>query len=185
MKQALWSFVLILFLLTGCAGRSHTQPGTLPQPAAVSIENKGSDTMVNLALAWAERYQQVNPNARISVSGGGSGTGITSLISGTVDIANASRRITEEELAAARQAGYDPHEFTIARDAIAIIMGVVLRITPAWTLLGLLTAAIALPTALKVLQHAENIPALVPSMIQNVLLNLVTPLLMGVGFLIA
>ena len=122
MKQALWSFVLILFLLTGCAGRSHTQPGTLPQPAAVSIENKGSDTMVNLALAWAERYQQVNPNARISVSGGGSGTGITSLISGTVDIANASRRITEEELAAARQAGYDPHEFTIARDAIAIIV---------------------------------------------------------------
>jgi len=60
-----------------------------------------------------------------------------------------------------------------------------LRITPAWTLLGLLTAAIALPTALKVLQHAENIPDLVPSMIQNVLLNLVTPLLMGVGFLIA
>ncbi|HOS53766.1 MAG TPA: PstS family phosphate ABC transporter substrate-binding protein [Anaerolineaceae bacterium] len=122
MKQALCSFVLILFLLTGCAGRSHTRPGTLPQPAAVSIENKGSDTMVNLALAWAERYQQVNPNARISVSGGGSGTGITSLISGTVDIANASRRITEEELAAARQAGYDPHEFTIARDAIAIIV---------------------------------------------------------------
>ncbi|HOQ69458.1 MAG TPA: PstS family phosphate ABC transporter substrate-binding protein [Anaerolineaceae bacterium] len=122
MKQALCSFVFILFLLTGCAGRSHTRPGTLPQPAAVSIENKGSDTMVNLALAWAERYQQVNPNARISVSGGGSGTGITSLISGTVDIANASRRITEEELAAARQAGYDPHEFTIARDAIAIIV---------------------------------------------------------------
>lgn len=114
--------MLILFLLTGCVGRSHTRPGTLPQPAAVSIENKGSDTMVNLALAWAERYQQVNPNARISVSGGGSGTGITSLISGTVDIANASRRITEEELAAARQAGYDPHEFTIARDAIAIIV---------------------------------------------------------------
>jgi phosphate transport system substrate-binding protein len=122
MKQALCSFVFILFLLTGCAGRSHTRPGTLPQPAAVSIENKGSDTMVNLALAWAERYQQVNPNARISVSGGGSGTGITSLISGTVDIANASRRITEEELAAARQAGFDPHEFTIARDAIAIIV---------------------------------------------------------------
>lgn len=114
--------MLILFLLTGCAGRSHTRPGTLPQPATVSIENKGSDTMVNLALAWAERYQQVNPNARVSVSGGGSGTGITSLISGTVDIANASRRITEEELAAARQAGFDPHEFTIARDAIAIIV---------------------------------------------------------------
>ena len=122
MKQTLCSFMLIMFLLTGCVGRSHTRPGNLLQPAAVSIENKGSDTMVNLALAWAERYQQVNPNARISVSGGGSGTGITSLISGTVDIANASRRITEEELAAARQAGFDPQEFIIARDAIAIIV---------------------------------------------------------------
>jgi len=39
-----------------------------------------------------------------------------------VDIANASRRITEEELAAARQAGFDPQEFIIARDAIAIIV---------------------------------------------------------------
>jgi len=73
----------------------------------------------------------------------------------------------------------------LAATYLAIILGVMLRITPAWTLLGLLTAAIALPTALKVLQHAENIPDLVPSMIQNVLLNLVTPLLMGVGFLIA
>jgi len=73
----------------------------------------------------------------------------------------------------------------LAATYVAIILGVALKIIPAWTLLGLLSAVIALPTARNVLRNAEDIPALVPSMIQNVLLNLVTPLLMGIGFLIA
>lgn len=122
MKQIALLSLLVLLLVTGCAGGSDADPGTSPQGAAEYIENKGSDTIVNLALAWAERYQQVNPAVRISVTGGGSGTGITALISGTVDIANASRQIKQEELDAARKAGYDPREFIIARDAIAIIV---------------------------------------------------------------
>ncbi len=122
MKRIILLSVLLLFLLTGCARRSETEPGTSQQGSAEYIENKGSDTIVNLALAWAERYQLVNPDVRISVTGGGSGTGITALISGTVDIANASRQIKQEELDAARGAGYDPREFIIARDAIAIIV---------------------------------------------------------------
>jgi len=122
MKRSIVSIVLIMFLLAGCAGRSDTQPDASASQTAEYIENKGSDTIVNLALAWAERYQQVNADARISVTGGGSGTGITALISGTVDIANASRQIKAEELEKARQAGFDPKEFVIARDAIAIIV---------------------------------------------------------------
>jgi phosphate transport system permease protein len=59
----------------------------------VTLENKGSDTMVNLALAWAEAYQAQVPDVRLSVTGGGSGTGLAALINGTVDIANASRAI--------------------------------------------------------------------------------------------
>ena len=73
----------------------------------------------------------------------------------------------------------------LAATYVAIILGVALKIIPAWTLLGLLSAVLALPTARNVLRNTEDIPALVPSMIQNVLLNLVTPLLMGIGFLIA
>ncbi len=57
--------------------------------------------MVNLALAWAEDFQNQHPDVRISVSGGGSGTGIASLINKTVTIANASRAIKEEERASA------------------------------------------------------------------------------------
>ncbi len=89
---------------------------------ALTIENKGSDTMVNLALAWAERYQSVQPGVRIAVTGGGSGTGIAALINGTVDIANASRQIKTEETENAGANGIKPVEFIVARDAIAIVV---------------------------------------------------------------
>lgn len=78
--------------------------------------------MVNLALAWAEKYQTLYPDFQISVTGGGSGTGIASLMNGTVDIANASRAIKEEEIATAKENGIDPVEFVVAQDAIAIIV---------------------------------------------------------------
>ena len=90
--------------------------------ASVGIQVKGSDTLVNLALAWAEEYTRLYPDARISVTGGGSGTGIAALINGTVDIANASREMKAEEIAKARANGSDPVEFTVALDAIAIVV---------------------------------------------------------------
>jgi phosphate transport system substrate-binding protein len=93
-------------------------PGTAPH----TIENKGSDTLVNLALAWAEAYIQARPDVRISVTGGGSGTGIAAMINGTVDIANASRAMTEEEFQASRVNGIEPVEFVVARDAIAVVV---------------------------------------------------------------
>jgi phosphate transport system substrate-binding protein len=91
-------------------------------PTITTIENKGSDTIVNLALAWAERYAQINSDVNISVTGGGSGTGIAALINGTVDIANASRKIKTEEIEAIEANGDEPVEFVIARDAIAVII---------------------------------------------------------------
>ena len=87
-----------------------------------AIQNKGSDTLVNLALAWAEAYRQVNPAVSIAVTGGGSGTGIAALINGTVDIANASRQMKDTEIAAARENGIEPVEFTVAIDALAVVV---------------------------------------------------------------
>ena len=87
-----------------------------------TIVNKGSDTIVNLALAWAEAYKGVEPQIDIAVTGGGSGTGIAALINGTVDVANASRQIKPVERDEAAGNGVDPVEFVIARDAIAIIV---------------------------------------------------------------
>lgn len=114
---------LILVSLLGCS-RTTQEPSssTAGISSDTSIENKGSDTIVNLALAWAEKYQAMHPEVQISVTGGGSGTGIAALINGTVDIANASRAIKDEEIQKAQENGYQPVEFVIARDAIAIIV---------------------------------------------------------------
>lgn len=104
-------------LLSGCRS-TPTDPATDSQ----TIVNKGSDTIVNLALAWAEAYHQVEPEVSISVTGGGSGTGIAALINGTLDLANASRQIKPEEREQAEANGIIPVEFVVARDAIAIIV---------------------------------------------------------------
>ena len=119
MKRVLTFFLLTSFLITSC-GSSSTD--TTSDSPAQYIENKGSDTIVNLALAWAETYQGEQPDVRISVTGGGSGTGIAALINGTVDLANASRKIKEEEIAEAQSKGVEPLEHIIARDAIAVIV---------------------------------------------------------------
>ncbi len=110
----------LMVILSGCQSNPVENNGN-SSPTGY-IENKGSDTIVNLALAWAEKYRTVQPNVNISVTGGGSGTGITALINGTVDIANASRQIKTEELEEAKKNGLDPQEFVIARDAIAVIV---------------------------------------------------------------
>ena len=119
MKRASIFFLIFSFILASCGSSNNSSASDF---TAAYIENKGSDTIVNLALAWAEKYQSGHSDVRISVTGGGSGTGIAALINGTVDIANASRKIKEEELTEAKSNGVDPIEFVIARDAIAVIV---------------------------------------------------------------
>lgn len=120
MKSARLILLVSLLFLTACGGGSG-QPSS-PIQASAYIQNKGSDTMVNLALAWAERYQAEHPDVSLSVTGGGSGTGIAALVNGTVDIANASRAMKSEEKQQAEANGITPVEFTVARDAIAVIV---------------------------------------------------------------
>lgn len=86
------------------------------------IQNKGSDTLVNVAQAWAETYQTVDPTVVVAVSGGGSGTGIAALINGTVDIANSSRELKPEEIELAQQGGHDPVEHIVGYDALAVYL---------------------------------------------------------------
>jgi phosphate transport system substrate-binding protein len=119
----------VIFFLFFCAFLPACQPPDVvgsdqanPDSQKSYIENKGSDTLVNLALAWAEEYQQINPNVQVSVTGGGSGTGFAALINGTISIANASRQIKPEEIEAAKENGFEPIEFIVADDAIAVIV---------------------------------------------------------------
>lgn len=86
------------------------------------IKNKGSDTLLEVAQAWAEKYREVNPAVSVAVSGGGSGGGITAMIDGTVDIANCSRAMKPEETKAAKDKGHTPVQHHVGYDGIAIFV---------------------------------------------------------------
>lgn len=121
MRRCLIS-LFVLFLISSCTAGQDQQTSAPSSVEGAYIENKGSDTLVNLALAWAEEYQRLHPEIQISVTGGGSGTGISALINNTVDLANASRQIKAEEIDLARTKGVEPVEFIVANDAIAVIV---------------------------------------------------------------
>lgn len=107
-------------LATGCQ-RNPAQPARAGD--RVIIQNKGSDTLVNLAQAWAEEYKKIAPHVEVEVSGGGSGVGIAALLRGAVHIANASRNMKPEEIAEARRfTGKEPREITVGYDALAIFV---------------------------------------------------------------
>ena len=109
----------LMVLQTGC-GKSETSGGG-DAAKKQTIQNKGSDTMVNLAQAWAEEYKKVAPDVDVEVSGGGSGVGIAALEKGTIDIANASRNMKPEEIEAAKKnTGKTPKEIIVGYDALAI-----------------------------------------------------------------
>jgi len=106
------SIVAVSMFLTACGGGQDRQV----------IQNKGSDTLVNVAQAWAEAYQTVDPATVVAVSGGGSGTGIAALINGTVDIANASRAMKDKEIKLARDHGHEPVQHIVGYDALAVYL---------------------------------------------------------------
>jgi phosphate transport system substrate-binding protein len=113
--------VLLALALAGCGAGRAVREAERAERAALTIQNTGSDTLVNLALAWAEAYMRLHPEVRISVTGGGSGTGIASLLNGTIQIANASREMSKEEIKTAEAKGFEPRKLVVALDAIAVV----------------------------------------------------------------
>jgi len=115
---ALLSGLVCTSVLVSCGGGSG-QPAA--KPANTVIQNKGSDTMVNVAQVWAEEYRNIAPDVEVEVSGGGSGVGIAALLKGAVDIANASRDLKPSEAEqAAKNTGQQPKGFTVGFDALAV-----------------------------------------------------------------
>jgi len=111
LKLVLTTTLMVSALLAGATSQARTL-----------IQNKGSDTLVNVAQAWAEAYPEVNPEVAVAVSGGGSGTGIAAMINGTVDIANASRKMKDKEMKLAEKNGQSPVEHVVGYDALAVFL---------------------------------------------------------------
>jgi len=104
---------------SACGGGGGGQQAA--KPSRTVIQNKGSDTMVNVAQVWAEEYRKAAPDVEVEVSGGGSGVGIAALLKGAVDIANASRDLKPSEAEQAQKnTGKKPVGFTVGFDALAV-----------------------------------------------------------------
>lgn len=115
MKRTVSRAALATLAVYACGGGSDRVDRAL-------VQNKGSDTLLNVAQAWAEAYSTVNASVAVAVTGGGSGTGISAMINGTVDIANSSRRMSDSEREAARKNGVEAVEFVVGYDALAIYL---------------------------------------------------------------
>jgi phosphate transport system substrate-binding protein len=112
-------FLLISSVIVALLGSGIFAPQLYAQGM---IQVKGSDSEVNLVQRLAEVFLQKNPGANISVTGGGSGTGIAALINKQTDIANSSRELSPKEEEAAKRAGVNPFRVAFATDAVSVIL---------------------------------------------------------------
>ena len=105
----------------GAKEKNDAAKGSTAKKTTNAILVEGSDTMVNLAQAWAETYHKEHPEISVPVLGGGSGVGIASLIDGKCDLANASRKMSDKEIKKATDnRGAEPVEHIVGYDALAI-----------------------------------------------------------------
>ena len=104
--------VAAAFTLASCGGRNQTE----------TIRIKGSDTVLPLSQKAAEQFMADNPSATVTVTGGGSGVGISALMENTTDLAQSSRRIKFDERQKLEDAGKQVVEVIVAYDALAVII---------------------------------------------------------------
>jgi phosphate transport system substrate-binding protein len=125
MHRKVCTALFVLAPLTLCL--AALLPGCNPSGSATkdkegtTIRVKGSDTMVNVAKAWADKYYEKRPDVSVQVSGGGSGVGIAALINDTCDMADTSRKMKDAEIEQVKQKrGAEPIEHIVGFDSIAM-----------------------------------------------------------------
>jgi len=117
---ALTPVLLALILaITGCTPQAPAPGGS---ELSGSFKIIGSNTVTPLTAVWAEEFMKMNPKVNIAVSGPGSGVGIASLINGTTDIAQASRKMKAKEYDQAEGQGVHPYEIQVATDALSVVV---------------------------------------------------------------
>lgn len=117
--------ILTALLFSGCSSTDSSPAETAGQEEGQFTRQElvisGSTTTLQVSEAWASAFM-AEYGGSIIVNGGGSGGGIAEMINGINDLANASRQIKPEEIQAAQDAGYDPVEYVVLYDGIAVIL---------------------------------------------------------------
>lgn len=107
---------MLALALVGCGGSGGAADAGRP----VVLQVKGSDTMVNLAQRLSEAFTAVDATVIVSVTGGGSGTGIKALIDGTTDLASSSREMKAAEIELAGKNNVTPVRHIVAYDGLSV-----------------------------------------------------------------
>lgn len=105
---------------TACGGGGAGRPGTGQADGSVRID--GSSTVAPLSAVAAERFMKQNPGDQVTVGTSGSGGGFEKFCAGETDISNASRPIADDEAKACERNGVAYEEFTVANDALTVVV---------------------------------------------------------------
>jgi phosphate transport system substrate-binding protein len=123
MKKTIMNLLLVpAMVLVSCGGGEKKEASETKQPQKTSISLKGSDTVLPLGQKEAEVYMQKDSSSSITVTGGGSGVGITALVEGTTDIAMSSRDLKMDEKLKFTEIKKEIEQVTIAFDALAVVV---------------------------------------------------------------
>ena len=114
--------MIVAMLVLGACGDSTNDTTNTNKELEGSVSVDGSSTVYPIIEAVAEEFQMHAPNVRVSIGVSGTGGGFKALISETIDVANASREIKEEEKQQLQEKGIDYTELKIANDGISIVV---------------------------------------------------------------
>jgi phosphate transport system substrate-binding protein len=82
----------------------------------------GSSTVFPLTTAAAELFMEENPGVNVSVGQSGTGGGFEKFCDGQTDLSDASRAIEDDEIALCEEAGITFDEFSVANDALTVVV---------------------------------------------------------------
>jgi phosphate transport system substrate-binding protein len=112
--------------LAACGGGSDDGGGAggggEGQQLSGTVRVDGSSTVAPLTTVASELFQEEQARVQVSVGTSGTGGGFEKFCAGETDINDASSQIGDEEIAACRSKGITYSEFTVANDALTVVV---------------------------------------------------------------
>ena len=128
---------------TTTAGSGGPAPSVSVDPSlSGEVVVSGSSTVEPISTAVGARFSDVASGVAVSVEGPGTGDGFAKFCAGETDISDASRPISEEEVATCADAGIEYIELKVAIDGLSVITSAenteveCLSFVDLWALLG-------------------------------------------------
>ena len=114
----------LMLVATACGENGANSDGnsSVEQGLTGSITVSGSSTVEPISNLVAELFNEPNPDVKITVDGPGTGDGFALLCTGEIDIADASRAIADDEIAACKDGGIEYQELEVALDGITVMV---------------------------------------------------------------